>query len=79
LSDEVLDLAKIEADRLELRPVDWDSGELLQELQGMFRGRAERKGIELRIERVGALPQRLTCDAKRLHQILANLLDNAVK
>jgi len=45
----------------------------------MFRGRAERKGIELRIERLGTLPQRLFCDAKCLHQILANLLDNAVK
>jgi signal transduction histidine kinase len=79
LIDEVLDLAGIEADRLELRPVAWDSGELLQELQGMFGGQAERKGIELRIERLEAVPPRVSCDVTRLHQILANLLDHAVK
>jgi len=79
LINEVLDLAKIEADRLELTPVDWDSAALLQELEAMFRPRTEQKGIALRIDPAPELPPRLRCDARRLHQVLVNLLDNAVK
>jgi PAS domain S-box-containing protein len=79
LINEVLDLAKIEADRLELAPVDWDCAALLQELDAMFRPRTEQKGIALRIEPAAELPPRLRCDARRLHQVLVNLLDNAVK
>jgi CheY-like chemotaxis protein/nitrogen-specific signal transduction histidine kinase len=79
LINEVLDLTRIEAGRLELRPVTWDSGELLDELSQMFRVRAERKGIALIVEPAADLPRRLTCDLKCLHQVLLNLLDNAVK
>jgi PAS domain S-box-containing protein len=79
LINDVLDLAKIEAGNFELLPVEWDSVELLQELAGMFGGRARKKGIELRIEPLPGLPRRLSCDARRLHQVLANLVDNAIK
>jgi PAS domain S-box-containing protein len=77
LINEVLDLAKIEAGRFELMPVEWDSHELLGELVRIFRPRAEDKGIALEVE--AALPPVLLCDAQRLNQVLANLLDNAIK
>ena len=48
--NDVLELAKIEANRLELRPVAWDSAELLQELTGLFQGRAEYKSLAFHIE-----------------------------
>nr|WP_240905806.1 ATP-binding protein [Thiorhodococcus mannitoliphagus] len=79
LIDEVLDLAKIEAGSLELAPVEWESRAFLRELDGMFRGRAERQGLALRVEASPTLPRHLRCDAKRLHQILVNLIDNALK
>lgn len=79
LINEVLDLAKIEANRLDLVPVEWDSTALLQEVGAMFLALARGKGIEMRIEPAADLPPRLRCDAKRLHQVLVNLIDNAVK
>jgi PAS domain S-box-containing protein len=79
LINDVLDLAKIEADRYELVAEEWSTDELLQELTGMFRARAARKGLDFRIEPSPALPGRLHCDVRCLHQVLTNLLDNAIK
>ena len=79
LINDVLELAKIEANRLELRPVAWDSAELVQELTGLFQGRAEYKGLAFHIERSTPVPRMLSCDLKFLRQILVNLLDNAIK
>lgn len=79
LINQVLDLAKIEADHLELTPVLWDTSELMDELVTMFRPRAAEKGLGLRFEPHPDLPRRLRSDAGRLHQVLANLIDNAVK
>jgi signal transduction histidine kinase len=79
LVNDVLDLAKVEANRFELVPVDWNSADLWRELAEMFRGRAEQKGVGFRIEPAPALPRTLSCDLKCLRQILVNLLDNAVK
>ena len=79
LINDVLELAKIEANRLELRPVAWDSAELLQELTGLFQGRADYKNLAFHIERSTLVPRMLSCDLKFLRQILVNLLDNAIK
>ena len=79
LINELLDLARIEAERLTLEPAPWDSAALLAELAGMFEARARQKGIGLEIADAGTLPPRLRCDSKRLHQVLANLIDNAIK
>ncbi len=79
LISELLDLARIEAGRLTLEPAPWDSAALLAELAGMFEARARQKGIGLEIADAGTLPPRLRCDSKRLHQVLANLIDNAIK
>ena len=79
LINDVLELAKIEANRFELLPVAWDSAELLQELAGLFRGRAEQKGLYFHMELSTPAPRTLSCDVKFLRQILVNLLDNAIK
>ncbi|MGB5736341.1 MAG: histidine kinase dimerization/phospho-acceptor domain-containing protein, partial [Thiohalocapsa sp.] len=79
LISELLDLARIEAGRLTLEPAPWDSAALLAELAGMFEARARQKGIGLEIADAGTLPPRLRCDSKRLHQVLANPIDNAIK
>ena len=79
LINDLLDTAKIEAERFQLEPKEWETGNLPRELDSLFRARAEAKGILLTIEVSDALPERLWLDAKRLLQILVNMLDNAIK
>lgn len=79
LINDLLDSAKIEAERFQLEPKEWESGNLPRELDSLFRSRAEAKGILLTIEVSDALPERLWVDARRLLQILVNVLDNAIK
>jgi signal transduction histidine kinase len=79
LINDVLEMAKIEANRFEPHPVLWDSAELAQELTGLFQARAEQKDLDFRIEYATPLPRALFCDLKCLRQILVNLLDNAIK
>jgi PAS domain S-box-containing protein len=79
LINDILDLAKIEAERFELFPDTWDTGGFFQELVQMFKLRAEQKGITFEYEQITPLPYALYCDARRLRQIALNLLGNAVK
>lgn len=79
LIEEVLDLARLGAGGFTEVPVAWDSASLLEEMDGMFRRRAEQKGLVLRVEADRTLPARLCSDHKRLHQVMVNLLDNAIK
>ncbi|MBI4662316.1 MAG: response regulator, partial [Verrucomicrobia bacterium] len=48
--NDILDLSKIEAGRMELQKTDFDLGVLIQGLESMFRGRCEQKGLELKVE-----------------------------
>jgi PAS domain S-box-containing protein len=79
LLNDILDLAKIEAGRFELFINSWDSASLFQELEQTFRMRAGQKGIQFCYQRISPLPRILTCDEKRLRQIIMNLLGNAIK
>ena len=79
LVDELLDLARIEADRLRLDPSPLALRALLDEINEMFRVEAERKG--LRFEKVcePGLPTWVLGDQTRLRQILINLVGNAIR
>jgi len=77
LIEDLLDIARIEADRLQLQPVHCDIARLLGEVVDRVAGRAQDKGLALRWH-CDPLPS-LLGDAGRLRQILVNLLDNAVK
>ncbi len=76
--NDVLDLSKIEAAKMELHPVDFDSDLLLEQALSMVADGAAAKGLELVFD-TAALPQRLRGDETRLAQALINLLANAVK
>ncbi len=79
LVNEILDLAKIEAGRMELNVCSVGLKPLLIETAAVHRGHAEVKGLKL-TERYGDdLPEEFTCDATRIRQVLNNLLNNAVK
>jgi PAS domain S-box-containing protein len=79
LIDDVLDISKIEAGRMELQCANFDLNSLIKRLESMFRHRCQQKGIRLAVE--NSLPK--SCwiygDEGKLRQVLINLLGNAVK
>jgi len=77
--NDVLDLAKVEAGRLELDTHDFDPRACLGETVEMLQPRAAAKGLDLRFECDPEVPAELHGDPVRLRQILANLVSNAVK
>jgi signal transduction histidine kinase/CheY-like chemotaxis protein len=79
LVDGLLDIAKIEAGRLELERDDLNFPELVNQLVDMFRLQAEAKGIGFVHRTKGRIPDWVRIDAKRLRQALINLLSNALK
>ncbi|WP_066339511.1 response regulator [Azohydromonas lata] len=76
--NDVLDLSKIEAGKLELECVDFRLDELLARSFDLVAGRARQKDLELVVDSAG-LPAALHGDPTRLSQALVNLLSNAVK
>ncbi|MBT3381246.1 MAG: response regulator [Lentisphaerae bacterium] len=78
LINEILDLSKIEAGRMELQAEEIAVQDLADDVQRAFRHMAEDKGLELRVE-IGEVPATIRSDRGRLDQILRNLLSNAIK
>ena len=74
----ILDISKIEAGRLELHEESIDVVKLLDSSINLIRERAQRHGVTLAVDTDNALPL-LLADATKLRQILINLLSNAVK
>ena len=79
LIDDMLDLARIEAGKVELYADNMDLGGLLRIVTDIIRIEAQRKGLDFGYETVGSLPRVVRADEKRLRQVLLNLLNNAVK
>jgi signal transduction histidine kinase len=78
LINDILDLAKIEAGKMDLHIVEFTVGDLLERLASMMRPLAERKNIELTTDCDSSIPV-LRQDPGKLQQIVYNLLSNAVK
>ncbi|AFZ19145.1 hybrid sensor histidine kinase/response regulator [Allocoleopsis franciscana] len=79
LINDILDLSKIEARKMELYPKDFHLSEFLEGITEICRIRAEQKGLVLVYETLTPLPKVIRADEKRLRQVLINLLGNAVK
>jgi signal transduction histidine kinase/DNA-binding NarL/FixJ family response regulator len=79
LITDILDLSKIEADRLELTPSTFYLENFLKGVTELFALRTQQKGIALSYDKLSHLPVAVHADEKRLRQILINLLSNAVK
>jgi PAS domain S-box-containing protein len=79
LINDILDLSKIEAGKLELYPVEFNLTELLDGLIDIFTIQASDKDIEIIYQPIGELPELVKGDDKRLRQVLFNLLGNALK
>ncbi|MGP1385668.1 MAG: ATP-binding protein [Thainema sp.] len=79
LINDILDLSKIEARKLELTSKALYLPALLQSVVEICRIRAEQKGIEFVYQISSRLPEGVKADEKRLRQVLINLLGNAIK
>ena len=78
LINDVLDLSKIEAGRVELHVAPMDSGAMVREMVEVVRPMAAEKGLELRVDAQGA-DWIIQSDSAKVQQILLNLIGNAVK
>ncbi|MEK1906553.1 MAG: PAS domain S-box protein [Pseudomonas sp.] len=79
LINDVLDLAKIEAGRVQLKLEPLNVHDMLVELDSSLRPMAELKGLRLLSSIEPGVPRAIHSDRGRLHQILRNLLSNALK
>jgi len=77
--NDILDLSKIEAGKLELSPVSGDLRHKLTRLQKFFAPIAEEKGIYFKLVVDPAVPSTLVFDPVRVRQVVSNLLSNALK
>src|ERR1035441_435450 len=79
LINEILDLSKLEAGKLELHPDPTDMRDSCQFLRTVFGQQAVTKSLQLQFELSPNLPRALLLDRLRLRQVLVNLLSNAIK
>ena len=78
LSQELLDLARVESGQMPMHPETVDLAALLEQEAGLLAPRALQRQLRVVLDLPSGLPP-VTADPERLHQILDNLLDNAVK
>ncbi len=79
LINDVLDLSRIEARRIEVDLAATDLAKLLRDVSDIVEQRAESKGLSYRVEVAPEVPRGVITDAAKLRQVLVNLLGNAVK
>ncbi len=77
--NDILDLSKIEAGKLDIERVPCSPFELVDEIVSLLTVRAEAKGLALTVEYDGCIPETIATDPTRLRQILFNLVGNSCK
>jgi signal transduction histidine kinase/CheY-like chemotaxis protein len=75
----ILDFSNIEAGKLELKQLDFNLGQLVDEVGSMLSGSAKNKGLTLTTNNAPELPDTLKGDPMRVRQVLSNLILNAIK
>ena len=79
LINDILDLSKIEAGKLELEMTDCSPLHIFSEVINILKVRAQEKGISLELVVEGTMPETIQSDPVRLRQVVTNLVGNAIK
>jgi len=79
LINDILDISKIEAGRMELHESVFDLGQFIEDIRDMFEQRCRKKGLSLYVETLEGLPKYVRGDLGKLRQVMINLVGNAVK
>ena len=79
LINDILDLSKLEAGKFQVEHLPFSPIAILGDVISLMRVRAEAKGLPLKLEYLGSIPQTIQIDSTRLRQILVNLVGNAIK
>ncbi|MEM7557864.1 MAG: response regulator, partial [Planctomycetota bacterium] len=79
LINDVLDLSKIEAEKMELEEVEFDLREVIESTSEQFAIQAHEAGLELNCDVCPTVPYAVMGDPERLRQVLINLVGNAIK
>jgi signal transduction histidine kinase/DNA-binding response OmpR family regulator len=77
--NDVLDMSKIEANMLELSPIEFNFEKMLQKLVAVLNFRIDERGQKFTVRIDRAIPKMLIADDQRLAQVITNLLSNAIK
>lgn len=77
--DEILDLSKVEAGRIEIEELRVDLSQLLSDVTQLHKNKAEKKGLTFNVSLLSSLPRYIHTDPTRLRQLLNNLIGNSVK
>jgi len=77
--NDILDMSKIEVNKLELSPVDFDFREMLQKVTDIIQPRIDEKRLKFNVRVEKEIPEILVGDDQRLSQVITNLLSNAAK
>ena len=77
--NDILDVSKIEAGCVTVERLECVTNQILIDVQAMLRDRARAAGLSFAVECVGLVPETILTDPTRLHQILVNLIGNAIK
>ena len=79
LINDILDLSKIEAGRMELSAIECSPFKIVDDVVNVLKGKAQEKNIGLRTEFVGPIPSDIMIDDVRLRQVIMNLVGNSIK
>ncbi len=79
LLNDVLDFSKIEAGKLQIEEVPFSIHDIAEQLRDLFENAARKKNLAFSIDISPDVPEKLMGDPLRVHQILSNLIGNAVK
>lgn len=79
LINDVLQMAKIEAGRVQMQIAPFDLGGMVRDVVDMMRLRAEEKGLRLQLDQHSSFPRFIKGDEARLREVLVNLVGNAIK
>lgn len=79
LIDDILDLSKVEAGKMEIETVDFSLAELIFDFAALMNFKAQDKGVLFDVKLAASVPKMISSDPVRLKQVLSNAVGNAIK